>query len=399
MRQQGFVFRQGNSWFIRYRHSVDVGGVLVRKQECKKLADYCDRYRCKRDLADLAAEKIAKVSAAAKCPQSARMFTTFVEETYLPFAKRTTKPSTYAGRKTFWSHYIKPRVEKHALRDITTSIVYELLDDVARTYSVNVATVAKIRTIIYGMFKYAICTGEFPAQFGNPVKDVILPESATKAKPTVAATREDVQAILVALKGKPLPRAAVGIMAYTGVRPGEARGMRWEEWNRAEKHIAVNRSVWHREVGTTKTEQSVRFVAVTDELREILLDLWKAKGSPISGYILAGRKDHPTILDNLAKRVIVPALENCSVCGESKADHAAITGHLFERNESLPKWKGWYSLRRFLGTAVRMNADGDTMARALGNSKAVAQKHYLKPTAVLPDVRRAVNDGCSGLVQ
>jgi len=63
------------------------------------------------------------------------------------------------------------------------------------------------------------------------------------------------------------------------------------------------------------------------------------------------------------------------------------------------EWKGWYSLRRFLGTAVRMNADGDTMAKALGNSKAVAEKHYLKPTAVLPDVRRAVNDGCSGLVQ
>jgi len=46
-----------------------------------------------------------------------------------------------------------------------------------------------------------------------------------------------------------------------------------------------------------------------------------------------------------------------------------------------------------------MNADGDTMAKALGNSKAVAEKHYLKPTAVLADVRRAVNDGCSGLVQ
>jgi integrase len=152
--------------------------------------------------------------------------------------------------------------------------------------------------------------------------------------------------------------------------------MRWEEWNRVEKHIAVNRSVWHREVGTTKTEQSERFVAVKDELREILLDLWKTQGSPIGGYILAGRKDHPVILDNLAKRVVRPALEEAKI-----------------------EWHGWYSLRRFLGTAVRMNADGETMAKALGNSKAVAEKHYLKPTAVLPDVRKAVNDAVSGLVQ
>ena len=68
---------------------------------------------------------------------------------------------------------------------------------------------------------------------------VILPESATKPKPTGAATREEVQAILTALKGKPVARAAVAVMAFTGVRPGEARGLRWEEWDRAEQHIHV----------------------------------------------------------------------------------------------------------------------------------------------------------------
>jgi hypothetical protein len=46
-----------------------------------------------------------------------------------------------------------------------------------------------------------------------------------------------------------------------------------------------------------------------------------------------------------------------------------------------------------------MHASSETMAKALGNSKAVAEKHYLKPKAVLPDVRKAVNDAVSGLVQ
>ena len=97
---------------------------------------------------------------------------------------------------------------------------------------------------------------------------------------------------------------------------------------------------------------------------------------PLGGYILAGLKGQPVILDNMAKRSIRPVLAK-----------AGLT------------WRGWYSMRRFLGTAVRMNADGETMAKALGNSKAVAEKHYLKPQAVLPDVRRAVNDAVSGLVQ
>src|SRR2546426_10904761 len=39
MAQQGFVFRKGSSWFLRYRHDVSGGGTVTRKQKCVKLAD------------------------------------------------------------------------------------------------------------------------------------------------------------------------------------------------------------------------------------------------------------------------------------------------------------------------------------------------------------------------
>jgi hypothetical protein len=38
------------------------------------------------------------------------------------------------------------------------------------------------------------------------------------------------------------------------------------------------------------------------------------------------------------------------------------------------------------------------VSRALGNSKAVADKHYVKPEEVLPDARKAVNEAVSGLI-
>jgi hypothetical protein len=66
-------------------------------------------------------------------------------------------------------------------------------------------------------------------------------------------------------------------------------------------------------------------------------------------------------------------------------------------DESGPKWHGWYSMRRFLGTQVPMHADSEIRAKALGNSKAVADRHYIKAETVLPDVRKAVNDALSGL--
>jgi integrase len=170
-----------------------------------------------------------------------------------------------------------------------------------------------------------------------------------------------------------LPEAASSIV----FPPSEARGTRWEDWSRTDQHIAIRRSVWHREVGPTKTEKSERFVPVTPDLREILLDLWKAKSSPIGGYILAGRRDHPTVLDNLSKRLIRPLLEEKGI-----------------------SWAGWYSLRRFHATVVRQSSgSSETAAKALGNSKDVCDARYIKNVNVFPDVCRAVNDGLLGIVQ
>jgi len=88
----------------------------------------------------------------------------------------------------------------------------------------------------------------------------------------------------------------------------------------------------------------------------------------------------------LAKRVIRPALENAQKDAK-------------EAERELLTWKGWYALRRFHGTQVRMKSNSETSAKALGNSKEVFDKHYLKPTSVLPDVRDAVSRAVSGLVQ
>jgi integrase len=407
MAQQGFVFRKGGSWFLRYRNDFNVDGKIVRKQKCEKLAEYGDRYLRASDLANLAKEKMDAVSAADKCPRSSDSFVTYVEETYLPFVKRTMKPSTHRAYETYWRRYLKPRVGKYVLRDFTVAIVAGLLKGIASMHTLNTDTVGKIRSILSGIFSYAISEGHFPARskMDNPACGARIPEKATEPKPTVAASRDEVKAILAHLKddGLMLARAAVALIAYTGIRPGECRGLQWQDWDRAAEQLHIVRSVWHTHETAPKTQQSVRFVTVTQELRSILLDLWDSQGSPISGYLLAranGRKKNGRCkrvnLDNESKRVIMPALTRCAVCHESES--AKHEGHEFARDETLPQWHGWYSLRRFHGTMVRGEASSETTSKALGNSKEVADKHYIKPTGVLPDVRRAVIAGTQGLV-
>ena len=376
--QKGYVFKHGRNWYLRYRDNFEVDGKIVRKQTCVMLAKYdANRYRTESDLADLAAEKLAGVRQASKCPHSADSFTSYVEDEYLPYVLRSMKASTYSGYRTYWERYLRPRVGKYALRDFTVAIVAALLKDIACKHKLNTETVKKIRSILSGVFTYAMSAGDFPArsEMDNPASRARIPETANEPKRTLAASRETVQAILTALQGHELERTAVAIIAYTGVRPGEARGLRWEDWDRTRQQIEVKRSVWHTIVGTPKTEQSEKPVPVNPELRQILLDLSRSQGLPVNGYILAGHKGQPMNLDNLAKRTIRTVLE--------------AKGLIFP---------GWYTLRRFFATEVRLHTDSETVSKALRNSKAVADKHYIKPTEVLPDVRKAVNDAVSGLV-
>jgi len=178
-------------------------------------------------------------------------------------------------------------------------------------------------------------------------------------------------------------------------RPGEARGMRWTDWNRTNGELLIQRSVWRTHETKPKTKQSIRFVTVREDLRTILLDLWKNQGSPIDGYILAREGGARMNLDNESKRVIIPTLARCAVCKKSKAEEHE--GHAYRRDD-LPEWKGWYSLRRFHGTQVEQESGStETMSKALGNSPAVAAKHYSKPAEVRPDVRKAVTIALSGL--
>ena len=273
------------------------------------------------------------------------------------------------------------------MRDFTVAIVAGLLKDIASKYTLNRDTVGKVRSVLSGIFTFAMSEGHFPARSAaeNPASRARIPETARVAEQPKAATRDEVMALLAALKDMPLERAAVAVVAMLGLRPGEARGLRWEDWDRAKEQISVRRAVWHTIEGATKTQQSIRFVAVHPELREILLSLWKKQNSPLAGYILAAPSKKPMILDNLAKRTIRPRLEAANKDAASRGEKVDLS------------WPGRYSLRRFHGTAVRAEANLETVARALGNSKAVADRHYVKPEEVLPDVKKAVFDAVSGL--
>ena len=170
----------------------------------------------------------------------------------------------------------------------------------------------KVKAILSGIFTLARNQGVLDAP--NPVPGTMIPKKATAPTEMHAASPEEVVAILDAIetaepKGKEFERlqrlqaqAAVALQFFAGLRPGEARGARWEDYDG--KRLSVRQSVWHTQFTTPKTEESAKFVPVIQSLASILADLREAEGNPEQGPFCAVRSKKPLNLDNLAKRVL-----------------------------------------------------------------------------------------------
>jgi integrase len=168
----------------------------------------------------------------------------------------------------------------------------------------------------------------------------MVPKRAAAPAKTHATTPEEVRAILEILRkaGEWKARAAVALMFFAGLRPGEARGICWEHYNG--KRLFVTQSVWHKFTTNPKTLDAASPVPVIETLAEILSDLRERDGNLSTGPILRGPSGKLMILENLSKRVVIPALKRCSVCGEQQSEHDEAD-HEFKRDESIPKWAGW----------------------------------------------------------
>lgn len=193
----------------------------------------------------------------------------------------------------------------------------------------------------------------------NPVKDAAIPRSAERSKPTQAVSLEEVLRILDALDkaGEKQAKTAIAPIFFCGLRPGEARGARWEDFDG--KRLTVRQSVWNTIVTAPKTEESIASIPVGEPLRSILAEQRELDGNPSNGWILRGKlRSQPRNWNNLARRIIKPALV--------KAKPEPIA------------WRTWYALRRGIATVVSAMEKDPNAAKALLRHKDLTTtlRHY-----------------------
>jgi len=373
----------GNTWYGRWRQDEIVKDAdgnnahVERRQKCEKLCEYGDRYRNERDVQPLLDAKLVPLNEGRCSPESTLSVADYVVQHFLPYAEREMKPSTVYGYRGLWRMYLAPRLSKIALRDFRCVDATNLLAAIHRDHSLSRKSLRHVKGLMSIIFAHAKRAGALDGE--NPVRDAGIPRAAAAGKPTHAYSADEVFAMLNALDG--VARTAVALMYFCGLRPGEARAARWENYDG--KTLRVCESMWRTKTTTPKTLDSVAPVPVAETLADVLEGTRRD-----SGFILSSPTGKPADLHNLAYRVVVPALTACAKCGIAKKDHdpdaTALLGKRKQKDhgfipKELPEWRGWYAFRRGLAT-LATSLDSQMAAKSLlrHSNVATTQQYYIK---------------------
>jgi len=367
--QNGTIKKIGRSWYGRWREDAIVDGQLKRVQRFEKLAEVDDRYRSKADVRPLLADRLRALNEGKADARSTLSLAAFVDGYYLPYAKESFKPSTLHGYTKLWRDSLSARVGEIRLRDFKTVDAANLLTAFAAK-GWGRRSLQHAKSLLSGIFTYAKNLGVLDGV--NPVQGTIIPRKATPPAETHASTPEEVMAILELLdRAKDVePRqriqsqVAIGLVFFAGLRPGEARGARWEHYNG--KTLTIKQSVWRKHTTDPKTQNAAKPVPVIEPLRELLAELRKLEADPQNGPILRGVMGKPLNLDMIAKRVIMPALRNPENYPNPDAKKL--------------DWHGYYAFRRGIATLTSSVSRDPMAAKGLLRHTSVSTtlNHYIK---------------------
>lgn len=76
----------------------------------------------------------------------------------------------------------------------------------------------------------------------------------------------------------PTFRNLLGVMFFTGVRVGEAIGLKWEDIDFQNYEISINRTITHGFIQTPKTKSSLRVIDMLSQAEKFLLDQQRRTG-------------------------------------------------------------------------------------------------------------------------
>ena len=250
------VQRRGKVWVVRWR---DATGRPQRTFDRKADADYYD--------AEITRRK--RLGTLAQVDAGGETLDEYVETTWAPIHAAALADKTRALYTGLYAGHISPTLGAYPLRDLTPEVVGRWQAD-RLAAGAPVESTRKALTLLGGILQRAVEAGRIAS---NPQRLVrkAAPPARDEVRPLGPGAVEAIRGALHAA-GRPRDAVFVSLLAYAGLRPQEARALRWRHVG--ERTLTVHAPKTRRH---TTQPRSVRLLApLAHDLRE-----WRmASGRP-----------------------------------------------------------------------------------------------------------------------
>ena len=226
--------------------------------------------------------------------------------------------------------------------------------------------VSHIKNVCSSLFSRAVDCEQIDT---NPIRDIHV--RVKKApRPKRQYTVEERDAILGLKTLTTEAKVYFALISVAAMRPGEAAAMDWSnvDFKNEEMHIRGAVTGRHGRLGPTKTERSMRTLAITEPLASLLRRLWADRKRPATGLLFVREggpnRGEPIKPNDYSRYHILRVIK----AWNEKAKEPVV-------------WKALYP-GRHLGHRAVWDATHDILAvtAVTGNSPIVAMKEYLHTT-------------------
>jgi integrase len=368
-REEGSIVERekGRKYLIRWTSPDPLTGTRKR---CNKIVkgDYVEAQselsRMLRPEADTPAQPID------------RSFGDYAEHEWAQYTRDNWKSSTQITQGSFVRVHIVPHFEKMLLPRIKPTHIVEF-HTAMEAKGLSKKTRRNLHAIMTKMFTYAHDLELIPA---NPVKKGIAPKQERTEKP--ALTEAQLYALFDAVPIR--YKAFYMTLAFTGVRAGEALGLKWADIDFATHELNIRRAIYRGQETTPKTPSSIRTRPIVDELYTAILNhkTMSVHKRP-EDYVFASSSGRPMNPDSL-REVLQEALKKLGInFDQARADGMHLLRHtsgslIYRRTADVKlaqEWLGHSSSRITMDTYVHLMK---------GAQKETAEAVFARPRRPVP---------------
>lgn len=335
------------------------GERAIQRELAKQAADF--ERKCKNG--EIQSRKERKAAAEQAAAEEAKIKTVrrYGEEVFMPAKTPVITENTRSSFQTNLDHWIYPAIGDTKLPEVTPAQIADLFTLMSQQGKSH-ATMVKVYSILNLIFSMAMEREDLDR---NPMDKVKRPKAKKDEKPNgpvKSYTVEEVQKILARVDAEPIKwRCMLRLLIDTGIRRGEACGIKWEDINFKDNTITIRGNLCYTpKAGVyldTPKDGEARTMGVDPEVMQLFRELredYDKKGITCP-YVFVGKS---------YSRVMHPS----SVLGHMKK---------YEEEYGVTDFHPHMLRHTWASIAITSGADVASVSEKLGHSdKAVTLRMY-----------------------